>query len=83
MPESWKPLPMHKMRLQMRPMTLPLQLQQDRRRQPDPVMRPPAMKSRPMPRTPDRCRARLMLGRMRQMLKGLNPTKASVLKSRQ
>lgn len=62
---------MYRMRQELRRLSTPAMLAQDRRANPAPVMRPPAMKSRPMPRLPEKCRARLMLLRMRPMMRSL------------
>lgn len=62
---------MYRMRQELARLTTPALLAQDRRAKPKPVMQPPAMKSRPPPRLPEKCRARLMLMRMRPMMRSL------------
>jgi hypothetical protein len=62
---------MYRMRQDLRRLSMPALLAQDRRAKPKPVMRPPAMKARPMPHLPGKCRARLMLMRMRPMVRSL------------
>lgn len=72
---SWNPPRMYRMKRELARLTTPALLARDRREKPEPSMRPPAMKSRPMPRLPEKCRARLMLMRMRPMVRSLKPKK--------